>query len=40
MIPNFQIFMFPFLEIAQAVNGREIKLRDVINELASKFKPS
>lgn len=29
--------MRPFLEIAQAANGNEVKLRDVINELADKF---
>jgi restriction system protein len=37
MIPNYQQFMRPFLEIAQAANGNEVKLRDVINELADKF---
>ncbi|MCI2282448.1 restriction endonuclease [Colwellia sp. MSW7] len=37
MIPNYQQFMRPFLEIAQAANGNEVKLRDVINELAVKF---
>jgi len=37
MIPNYQQFMRPFLEIAQAANGTEIKLRDVINQLAIKF---
>jgi restriction system protein len=37
MIPNYQQFMRPFLEIAQAANGNEVKLRDVINELAYKF---
>lgn len=37
MIPNYQQFMRPFLEIAQTANGNEVKLRDVINELADKF---
>ncbi len=37
MIPNYQEFMRPFLEIAQAANGNEVKLRDVINQLANKF---
>tara|TARA_R110001583_G_scaffold165023_1_gene317484 strand:- start:4157 stop:5074 length:918 start_codon:yes stop_codon:yes gene_type:complete len=37
MIPNYQQFMRPFLEIAHAANGNEVKLRDVINELADKF---
>ena len=37
VIPNYQQFMQPFLEIAQAANGNEVKLRDVINELADKF---
>jgi restriction system protein len=37
MIPNYQQFMRPFLEIAHAANGSEVKLRDVINELADKF---
>jgi restriction system protein len=37
MIPNYQQFMRPFLEIAFAANGNEIKLRDVINQLADKF---
>jgi len=37
MIPNYQAFMRPFLEIAEAANGNEVKLRDVINQLADKF---
>ncbi|MCG6202306.1 restriction endonuclease [Psychromonas antarctica] len=37
MIPNYQQFMRPFLEIAQSANGNEVKLRDVINQLAVKF---
>jgi len=37
MIPNYQQFMRPFLEIAKSANGNEVKLRDVINQLAVKF---
>ncbi|TCI02288.1 restriction endonuclease [Corallincola luteus] len=37
MIPSYQQFMRPFLEIANAANGHEVRLRDVINELADKF---
>lgn len=37
MIPNYQQFMRPILEIAHAANGSEVKLRDVINELADEF---
>lgn len=37
MIPNYQQFMRPFLEVAYAAEGKEVKLRDVINELADKF---
>ncbi|GAA6171511.1 restriction endonuclease [Colwellia sp. KU-HH00111] len=42
MIPNYQQFMRPFLEIANAANNSpeknsEVKLRDVINQLADKF---
>ena len=37
MIPNYQQFMRPFLEIAHSANSNEVKLRDVINELADKF---
>jgi restriction system protein len=37
VIPNYQQFMRPFLEVAQAANGKEVKLRDVINHLAEKF---
>lgn len=37
MIPNYQQFMRPFLEIANAANGNEVKLRDVINQLAEHF---
>jgi restriction system protein len=37
MIPAYQDFMRPFLEIAHRANGQEVKLRDVINQLADKF---
>jgi restriction system protein len=37
VIPNYQQFMRPFLEIAEASNGNEVKLRNVINQLADKF---
>jgi len=37
VIPNYQQFMRPFLEIAHSANSNEVKLRDVINELADKF---
>lgn len=37
MIPNYQQFMRPFLEIANEAKGHEVKLRDVINKLANKF---
>jgi restriction system protein len=37
VIPNYQQFMRPFLEIAEAANGSEVKLRDAINQLADKF---
>jgi restriction system protein len=37
MIPNYQQFMRPFLDIAQTANGNEVKLRNIINELAGKF---
>lgn len=40
MIPNYQQFMRPFLEIAHAANGKEVRLRDVINQLADKFELS
>jgi restriction system protein len=38
MIPSYKQFMRPFLEIAKSANGSEVKLRDVINQLADKFK--
>ncbi|HIF9209970.1 TPA: restriction endonuclease [Photobacterium damselae] len=37
MIPNYQVFMRPFLEIANAAGGHEVKLRDVIDQLAESF---
>lgn len=37
MLPNYQQFMRPFLEIAQAADGAEVKLRDVINQIADQF---
>lgn len=37
MFPNYQQFMRPFLEVANAANGNEVKLRDVINQLAEHF---
>ncbi|ELH7812160.1 restriction endonuclease [Vibrio harveyi] len=37
MIPNYQVFMRPFLEIANAAGGKEVKLRDVINQIADSF---
>lgn len=40
MIPNYQEFMRPFLEMALAANGKEVKLRDVINSIAEKFRLS
>lgn len=37
MIPNYQQFMRPFLQIANDANGNEVKLRNVINQLADQF---
>ncbi|WJV63197.1 restriction endonuclease [Pectobacteriaceae bacterium C52] len=37
MIPSYQQFMQPFLEIAHNARGQEVKLRDVINQLANQF---
>jgi len=37
MTPNYQEFMRPFLEVAKAANGKEVKLRDVIHQLAERF---
>ena len=40
MVPNYQEFMRPFLEVAHAADGKEVKLRDVINAIAGKFELS
>lgn len=40
MIPNYQMFMRPFLEVVREADGSEVKLRDVINQLAEKFELS
>ncbi|EGQ7913973.1 TPA: restriction endonuclease [Vibrio parahaemolyticus] len=40
MIPNYQTFMRPFLEVVHAAGGSEVKLRDVINQLAERFELS
>ncbi len=37
MIPNYQVFMRPFLEVVNAAGGQEVRLRDVINQLAKSF---
>lgn len=37
MLPSYQEFMRPFLEIAQQANGKEVKLREVIDQLAEQF---
>lgn len=37
MIPNYQVFMRPFLEVVNAASGKEVKLRDVINQIAESF---
>lgn len=37
MIPSYQAFMRPFLEIAHQAHGNEVKLRDVINQIADQF---
>lgn len=37
MIPSYQVFMRPFLEIVNAAGGQEVKLRDVINHIADSF---
>lgn len=37
MIPGYQDFMRPFLEIAYKADGKEVKLRDVVNQLADRF---
>ncbi|MBD1580673.1 restriction endonuclease [Pseudoalteromonas sp. S16_S37] len=38
MIPNYQQFMRPLLEVAHKANGQEVKLRDAIAQLAEQFK--
>lgn len=40
MIPSYQAFMRPFLEVVHAAGGSEVKLRDVINQLAERFELS
>lgn len=40
MIPNYQAFMRPLLEVVNAANGKEVKLRDIINQLAERFELS
>lgn len=37
MIPSYQEFMRPILEIADAANGQEVKLRDLITQIANLF---
>ncbi|OEE89416.1 restriction endonuclease [Enterovibrio norvegicus FF-162] len=37
MIPSYQAFMRPLLEVAKVANGQEIRLRDAINALADHF---
>ncbi|EGQ8081166.1 restriction endonuclease [Vibrio parahaemolyticus] len=37
MIPNYQMFMRPFLEVVNEAGGQEVKLRDVINQIADSF---
>ncbi|WP_325893708.1 restriction endonuclease [Grimontia sp. NTOU-MAR1] len=37
MIPSYQAFMRPLLEVAKAANGQELRLRDAINALADHF---
>lgn len=37
MIPNYQEFMRPILEIVEAANGQEVRLRDIINQIAELF---
>ncbi|MCF6437192.1 restriction endonuclease [Pseudoalteromonas sp. MMG022] len=37
MIPNYQQFMRPLLEVAYKANGQEVKLRDAIAQLAEQF---
>ncbi|WP_434762516.1 winged helix-turn-helix domain-containing protein [Vibrio fortis] len=40
MIPSYQAFMRPFLEVVHAACGSEVTLRDVINQLAERFELS
>lgn len=35
MIPSYQEFMHPFLEIAHQADGKDVRLRDVVNQLAN-----
>ncbi|MBW3532432.1 restriction endonuclease [Shewanella sp. NKUCC06_TVS] len=37
MIPNYQQFMRPFLEVVYKAHGQEVKLREVINKLSDLF---
>lgn len=37
MIPSYQVFMRPFLEVVNSAGGQEVKLRNVINQLAESF---
>ncbi|MCD9510453.1 winged helix-turn-helix domain-containing protein [Photobacterium phosphoreum] len=37
MISNYQVFMRLFLEVVNSAGGREVKLRDAINQLADRF---
>ncbi len=37
MIPNYQEFMRPLLEVALKANGNEVKLRDAITQIADKL---
>lgn len=37
MIPNYQQLMRPLLEVVQEQHGQEVKLRDIINQLADRF---
>lgn len=37
MIPGYQDFMRPLLEIAYQANSEEVKLRDAVNQLADRF---
>ena len=37
MIPNYQEFMRPILELADAADGQEVRLRDLTNQIADRF---